>query len=54
MDTVIAQSLERTILPHLAALLPSTLRVELDAMEHLSDEALHAIAYSVAPSGCGE
>jgi hypothetical protein len=48
LDTVVAQTLERTIPPHLAALLPSTLQAELDAMEHLSDEALRAIAYSIA------
>lgn len=50
LDVVVAQSLERTIPPHLAALLPSDLQTELDAMEHLSDEALRAIAYSTAPA----
>jgi hypothetical protein len=48
VDAVVAQSLERTIPPHLAALLPTALQAELDAMEHLSDEALRAIAYSIA------
>jgi hypothetical protein len=48
LDTVVAQTLERTIPPHLAAILPSTLQAELDAMNHLSDEALCAIAYSIA------
>lgn len=48
VDAVVAQSLERTIPPHLSALLPTALQAELDAMEHLSDEALHAIAYSLA------
>jgi len=47
LDAVVAQSLERTIPPHLAALLPSALQAELDAMEHLSDEVLRAIAMSV-------
>ena len=49
MDAVVALALERTIPPHLAALLPTTLRAELDAMEHLSDEVLRTIAYSVEP-----
>ena len=49
VDAVITQSLERTVPPHLAALLPAALRAELDAMEQLSDDALRAIAYSVAP-----
>jgi hypothetical protein len=49
MDTFVARTLERTIPPHLATLLPSALRSELEAMEHLPDEALRAIAYSVAP-----
>ena len=49
LEAVVAQSLERTIPPHLVALLPSALQAELDAMEHLSDEALHTIAYSVEP-----
>lgn len=51
VDALVAQSLERTIPPHLAAQLPPALRSELDAMEQLSDEALRAIAYSVAPAG---
>jgi hypothetical protein len=49
LDAVVAQSLERTIPPHLASLLPNELRTELDAMEQLSDEALRAIALSLAP-----
>jgi hypothetical protein len=49
VDAVVAQSLERTIPPHLATLLPTALRAELDAMEQLSDEALRAIALSMAP-----
>lgn len=49
MDVVVAQSLERSIPPYLEGLLPHALRVELDAMEQLSDDALRAIAYSVAP-----
>lgn len=53
VDAVVAQSLERTIPPHLAALLSAGLRDELDAMEHLSDEALHAIALSMAPAERG-
>jgi hypothetical protein len=53
VDVVVAQSLERTIPPHLAALLPNALQAELDAMEHLSDAALHAIADRVAPSKRG-
>lgn len=53
VDAVVAQSLERTIPPHLVALLPAGLRAELDAMEHLSDEALRAIAHSMAPSERG-
>lgn len=48
LDSVVAQSLERTIPPHLSALLPRDLQMELDVMEHLSDEALRAIAFSVA------
>lgn len=51
LDTVVAQSLERTIPPNLSSLLPRDLQAELDAMEHLSDEALRAIAYSVASGG---
>lgn len=39
----------RTIPPHLTSLLPNELRTELDAMAQLSDEALHAIALSLAP-----
>jgi hypothetical protein len=54
VDAVVAQSLERTIPPHLVALLPTTLQAELDAMEQLSDEALRAIAYSVALPERGE
>lgn len=50
LDAVVAQSLERTIPAHLAALLPAELQTELDAMEHLSDEALRAIAYSMPAS----
>lgn len=50
LDSVVAQSLERVIPPHLVALLPHDLQAELDAMEHLSDEALRAIAYSTAPA----
>jgi hypothetical protein len=49
LDAVVAQSLERSIPPHLAALLPETLQAELVAMEHLSDEALRAIATSIEP-----
>lgn len=49
IDTVVAQSLERALPPHLAALLPTALQAELHAMEHLSDDALHAIATSVEP-----
>jgi len=48
LDAVVVQSLERTIPPHLAALLPGELQAELAAMEHLSDDALRAIAYSMA------
>lgn len=48
LDAVVTQSLERTIPPHLVALLPHDLQAELDAMEHLSDEALRAIALSTA------
>src|SRR5689334_22671984 len=54
VDAVVAQSLERTIPPHLVALLPATLQAELDAMEQLSDEALYVIAYSVALPERGE
>ena len=54
LDAVVAQSLERTIPPHLAALLPTILQAELDAMEHLSDEALRVIGYSVAPPNRGQ
>lgn len=50
LDVVVAQSLERSIPPHLVALLPNDLQTELAAMEHLSDEALRAIAYSLAPA----
>lgn len=50
LDAVVVQSLERTIPPHLATLLPQALQTELDAMEHLSDEALRALAFSVEPS----
>ena len=50
LDAVVAQSLERTIPAHLAARLPVELQNELDAMEHLSDEALRAIAYSMPSS----
>lgn len=53
LDEVVAQSLERAIPPHLVALLPSDLQAELDAMEQLSDEALRAIAYSLAPPDRG-
>lgn len=49
VDTVVAQTLERAIPPHLEVLLPDTLHIELEAMELLSDEALRTIAYSVAP-----
>lgn len=48
MDAVVAQSLERAIPPHFVGLLPNALRDELEAMEHLSDEALLAIAKSIA------
>ena len=48
VDEVVAQSLERTIPPHLVSLLSPALQAELDAMEQLSDEALRAIAYGVA------
>jgi hypothetical protein len=51
LDTVIAQSLERTIPAHLLSLLPTELQAELNAMEHLSDAALQAIAFSIAPAG---
>lgn len=54
MDAVVAQTLERTIPPQLMVLLPAALHAELDAMEHLSDEALLAIAYSAAPRERGE
>lgn len=54
MDAVVVQTLERTIPPQLAALLPVPLHAEINAMEHLSDEALLAIAYSVAPRERGE
>jgi hypothetical protein len=50
LDAVVAQSLERSIPPHLAALLPAALQAELAAMEHLSDEALRAIATSSEPA----
>ena len=53
LDAVVAQSLERTILPHLASLLPARLRAELDVMVQLSDEALRAIALSLAPQERG-
>jgi hypothetical protein len=53
LDAVVAYSLERTIPPHLAALLPAGLRAELDAMEQLSDEALRAIALSMVPAERG-
>lgn len=49
VDSIVAQSLARSIPPHVAALLPGALRAELDVMEHLSDHALRAIALSVAP-----
>lgn len=49
LDAVVAQSLERSIPPHLAALLPEALQAELVAMEHLSDDALYAIASSIEP-----
>ena len=49
LDVVVAQSLERTLPPHLVALLPNDLQAELDAMEQLSDAALRAIAYSIVP-----
>ena len=49
LDTVVMRSLERSVPSHLSALLPPALQAELEAMEHLSDEALRAIAYSVAP-----
>ena len=48
LDAMVAQSLERSIPPHLATLLPLDLRTELDAMAQLSDEALRAIALSLA------
>ena len=48
LDAVVAQSLERIILPHLESLLPVSLRAELDAMVQLSDDALQAIALSMA------
>jgi len=48
-----SQSLERTIPPHLVALLPPALHAELDAMEQLSDEAVRAIAYRVASAERG-
>lgn len=54
LDAVVAQALERTIPPHLAALLPSNLQAELEAMEHLSDAALFAIAASVEPPERGK
>lgn len=54
LDVVVAQSLERTIPSHLVALLPSDLQAELAAMEHLSDEALRAIAYSSASTSAIE
>jgi hypothetical protein len=50
LEAVVAQSLERTIPPHLAAQLPIALQAELVAMEHLSDDALRAISYSVEPA----
>jgi hypothetical protein len=53
IDAVITQALERTIPPHLTALLSSTLRTELEAMDHLSDDALRTIAYGIAPSERG-
>ena len=54
LDAVVARSLERTIPPQLAALLPGTLQAELEAMEHLSDEALRALAMSVMPPERGQ
>lgn len=48
VDSVVAQTLERAIPPHLEGLLPNALRSELEAMVLLSDEALRTIAYSVA------
>ena len=53
LDAVVARSLERTIPPHLATLLPGPLQAELDAMEQLADETLRAIALSMAPAGRG-
>lgn len=46
MDEVMVQTLSRAVPPPVEEDLPTGLRVELKAMEHLSDEALWQIAQS--------
>ena len=48
MDDVVAQTLTRALPPAAEPDLPLALQAELNAMEHLSDEALWAIARSTA------
>ncbi|MFV9503514.1 MAG: hypothetical protein AB4911_03015 [Oscillochloridaceae bacterium umkhey_bin13] len=48
LETVITQTLERTIPVPLASGLPPSLQAELAAMEHLSDDALRSLAYSTS------
>ena len=52
VDAIIVQSIERTIPPHLVTLLPTVLQAELDAMEHLSNATLRAIADSIPLPEC--
>ncbi|PDW00549.1 hypothetical protein [Candidatus Viridilinea mediisalina] len=54
VDKLVAQALERTLPPYLTALLPVELQTELSAMDQLSDEALQAIALSLAPASRNE
>ena len=53
IDTVVTQSLERTIPPQLISLLSTELRTKLDVIGQLSDEVLRAIALSMAPLARG-
>lgn len=48
VDAVVVQALTKSLVPPVEEQLPPVLRDELDALEHLSDEALWAIARSVA------
>ncbi len=50
LDAVVSQSLTQALPTQLKALLPGELQDELAVMEQLSDDALHAIAYSTTPA----